>query len=135
MLELDLRRHVAQIGLEVTEENLKLRGYTVRHNGHNDHADLVIDDTLRVEVKASLWTGHKHSRGRYQFNTRQSPDLYVLVCVGSAGHAFVIPGHVIGDRANVAIWSQDPTAYKGQWSPYLDHWHLVKLELERCQRD
>jgi hypothetical protein len=125
VIEQDLRQHVEQIGLEVAQENLKCREIGYHLNGYHDHCDIVLDNGIRLEVKASLFTHHKHSKGRYQFNTRQSPDAFVLVCVGSAGHAFVIPGEMIGDRNNVAIWSQDPTEYNGIWTPFLDAWWIL----------
>ena len=130
----DLRRHVANLGLDLAEDNLRGRHCSVERNGHNDHADLLIDGLLRVEVKASLFTTHKHSRGRYQFNTRNRPDVYVLVCIGSGGHAFIIPDRAIEDRTNVAIWSQDPLTYTGMWRRYLNQWDIVQQELNRCQR-
>lgn len=125
MNEQDLRRHVEHIALEVATENIKVRSHSYKRNGSNAHCDLVIDDTIRVEVKGALFTRHKHSKGRYQFNTRQDPDLYVLVCVGAAGHAFVIPGEMVGDRNNIAIWSEDPTEYTGIWAPFLDAWWIL----------
>lgn len=130
----DLRRHVAQLGLDLAEDHLRRRHCYIQRNGHNDHADLLIDGLLRVEVKASLFTKHKHSTGRYQFNTRQHPDVYVLVCIGSGGHTFVIPGRAIGDRTNIAIWSKDPLQYNGAWRRYLNRWDVVQQELNRCQR-
>ena len=132
-MERDLRRHTAQIAERWAMTVLSELGYAVHQNGHNDGADLVVNDTLRIEVKASFWVGHKTRKGRYQFNTRQRPDCYILFCMGTNGSAFVIPGDIIGDRTNVAIWSQDPERYAGQWATYLDDWEVIERMLVQCQ--
>lgn len=130
----NLRRHVRQIGLDVAEENLRRRHKLVIRAGHSVHPDLVVAGCLLVKIRASLWVAHAHGAGRYQFSTRQKADLYVLVCVSTGGHAFVIPGHIIGDRTSIAIWSRDPTEYTGRWKPYLNRWSCVQEILDRCQK-
>jgi hypothetical protein len=132
MKALDLRRHIAHIGTTTAILDLELQGYTVQVNGHNDHADLIVNGILRVEIKASLWTSHKTRAGRYQFNTRQRPDVYLLYCLGHNRTVFIIPGDAIGDRANLAIWSKDPWRYKGQWAKYRHAWDIIEQELARC---
>lgn len=132
MRDNDLRKHLGLIGVSNAILELETAGYDVATNGHNDPADLIVNGHLRIEIKASLWTKHKHSSGRYQFNTRQSPDLYILYCLGYRRTAFVVPGSAIGDRHNIAIWTLDPHKYQGQWSQYLDAWHLVERTLQQC---
>ena len=132
-MEKDLRRNTAQIAERWAETVLTGLGYDVRTNGHNDTADLIVNDSLRVEVKASFWVSHKTRKGRYQWNTRQSPDLFILFCMGTNGHAFVIPGTEIGDRTNIAVWSRDPERYAGQWAGHLDDWEHIERMLGRCQ--
>lgn len=132
MRDLDLRQHVAYLGMTAAIYELEKLGFNVHPNGYHDHADLIINDHLRVEVKASLWTSHKTRAGRYQFNTRQHPNLYILYCLGHNRTAFVIPGKAIGNRRNIAIWSQDPEDYNGQWAKYRQAWHIIERILEQC---
>lgn len=133
MYEHDLRRHVQHIAEDTAYRTLRHLGHNVHHNGYHDHADLVVNGLLRVEVKGALWTRHKTRKGRYQFNTRQHPDVYILYCLGETGGIFVIPGDAIGDRTNIAIWTKQVRKYAGQWSQYHEAWHIIDKELERCQ--
>jgi len=133
-MENALRRHVQHLAEDKTVVLLSDLGYDVHANGHNDHADLIVNGTLRVEVKGALWTKHRHSRGRYQFNTRQEPDLFILWCLCEYDTVFVIPRSAIGERANIAIWSRFPSNYSGQWMPYRQATHLIQQELERCHQ-
>lgn len=133
-MEQDLRYHTARVAEQWASTVLSSLGYDVHENGYHDHADLVINGQLRVEVKGSFWVSHKTRAGRYQWNTRQSPDVFILLCMGTQGHAFIIPNKAIGDRTNVAIWSHDPERYTGQWSTYLDDWTTIREELEQCQK-
>lgn len=106
-------------------------GYTVHPNGYHDHCDLIINNVLRIEIKGALWTSHRHSPGRWQFNTRNHPDVYILRCLTVPGADFIIPGREIGDRTNIAIWSQDPTKYHGRWAKYCNRWDIIEGELKR----
>lgn len=110
---------------------LERKGFTVTRNGNNDHADLTINGTLSVEVKGATWTKAKGRKGRYQFNTRQVADVYILCCIGDITRCFVMPGRIVAPYANVAIWSQDPRRYAGRWETYLENWHIIDQELER----
>lgn len=107
-------------------------GYDVECMGDRYPCDLIINGTLRVEIKGALWTKHKHSKGRYQFNTRQDADLYILGCMTHAPRYFVVPGHVIAGKTNVAIWSEYPSKYVGRWTQYCDAWHIIDEELAKC---
>lgn len=120
-----LNQHIAFLGLWWATTSLQERGINYRHDRHDINCNLVLDDGTRVKVKGARWTGHKRSKGRYQFNTRRKPDAFVLVCIGSGGHAYVIPGEMVSDRANIAIWSEDPTEYDGIWAPFLDAWWIL----------
>lgn len=130
MRDIDLKQHIANIAEDHAILDLERLGYNVHSNGYHDHADLVVNDILRVEVKASTWVKHKNRKGRYQFNTRNHPDLYLCYCIGTQGACFVIPGPTIGDRQNIAIYSQDPQEYQGQWAQYFEAWHIVKEMLQ-----
>jgi len=103
------------------------RGHQVNLTTHKASFDLWAG-SLRVEVKASRWSGH-----RYQFNTRNGCQLYLLACVGDGGGIlgwFVVPARAVAGRANLAIWSKDPAAYHGQWSQYFERWSLADALIE-----
>ena len=108
-------------------------GYRVTPPRFSKSRQLLINGTLRVVVKGALWTKAKHSKGRYQFNTRQDADLYILGCMTHAPRFFIVPGRIIGNRENVAIWSEFPSKYVGRWTEYCDAWHILDEELTRCK--
>jgi len=110
-------------------------GYTVHTPGDLGHFDLIVNGTLRIEARGALWSSSSTRAGRYQFSTRQHPDVYVLRCLTIPGADFIIPAREIGSRKNIAIWSRDPTKYAGQWSKYLNAWHVIETELERKKSD
>lgn len=132
MKHYDLRRHIANIAEDHAAIDLIKRGFDPQSNGYHGHADFTVNGSLRVEVKASTWVSKQGRAGRYQFNTRNGPDVYLLYCIGTLGHCFVIPGRAIGNRRNVAITSKDVSAYSGQWSVYLEAWDIIEQELEKC---
>ena len=131
----NLRQHIQHLAEDHAIWMLENIGYHVYLNGHNERFDLIVNGTLRVEVKGALWTSSSTRQGRYQFNTRQHPDVYILHCLPVPGADFIIPGREIGSRTNIAIWSHDPTQYKGQWAKYLNRWDLIESELERKRND
>jgi len=110
---------------------LNALGYRIYASNYRKSQELIINDTLRVVVKGATYTAHRCSPGRWQFNTRQHPDVYILRCLGIWGEDFVIPGHAIGKRKNIAIWSRDPTKSHGQWAKYCNRWDVIETELER----
>jgi hypothetical protein len=133
-MEYDLRQTVKLVSENRAIVALNALDLDVHLNGQNGHVDLIVNGRLRVEVKGAFFTSHKTRTGRYQFNTRNYPDVYVLHCLGDVPTSFVIPQRAIGDRRNVAIWSRDPRDYKGRWAKYRNAWHVVLEELERCQK-
>jgi len=108
-------------------------GYDIEPASGNLMGGIIINGTLRVQIHGALWTKHKHSKGRYQFNIHTKADVFVLVCFGPLNHYFVIPRHAIGDHHNIAIWSKFPGKYVGRWTQYCDAWHIIDQELARCQ--
>jgi hypothetical protein len=40
-------------------------------------------------------------------------------------YPFLIPMREIGHRRNIAIWSESPADYKGQWARYLNDWQQL----------
>ena len=84
----------------------------------NARFDLLVEGCLRVEVKASRWV----APGRYQACLHNVADVVVWGCRNGRWHWFVIPVEQLGDRRNVAIWSEDPERYDGLWSPFREAW-------------
>lgn len=107
-------------------------GYDVENANSDLMGDLIVNGTLRIGIKGALWTKHKHSKGRYQFNTSHPADVYILGCMTHAPRYFIVPGRAIAGRANVAIWSEFPGKYVGKWSQYCDNWSIIDQELARC---
>jgi len=108
------------------------RGHLVTKQKRNARFDILVDDALRVEVKASKWYANNHS-GRYQANIHNRCDLVVFVCVNGSHHHFVIPQHEIGDRSNIAVWSYEPEDYTGQWSPFLEAWPVLETAVQSAR--
>ena len=104
------------------EQQVKARlaafSYQVSSTANNERFDLWCEG-VRIEVKASQWNG------RYQCNLRgNDADLLILVCITNpTAHFFVIPWKDLGNRKNVAIWSEQPDDYRGQWARYQEAWH------------
>lgn len=42
---------------------------------------------------------------------------------------FFIPMADIGQRRNIAIWSEDPVEYSVQWAPYRNNWTVLAQAL------
>jgi len=103
-------------------------GHKVTPQDHNDRCDLVVDDGLRVEVKASRWTDAQRGSGRYQALWHNEADLVAWYLV-DADVWYVIPTSEFDRPTNVAIWSRDPDKYTGRWSVYQERWDLLSRAL------
>jgi hypothetical protein len=116
---------------------LRERGYRVM-SGRRNRAYLWYTDGERVaglEVRRAVSQAGKSSSGPY---TRyQSPVLghnqaqvLLLLAVTPDGqeYPFFIPMSAIGQRRNIAIWS-DPVEYNGQWAPYRHNWDVLEQAL------
>jgi len=128
--------HAKMVGTAAVDTVIGLlieAGYTVEHHDILREPQWTINNKLGIEIRSALWTKHAHSKGRYQFSTRQKADVYILACMTHAPRFFVIPGHIVEPYANVAIWSEFPSKYAGRWAEYLDAWHIIDEELEQCQ--
>lgn len=100
-------------------------GVTLTPQPHNARFDFMTGTGKRVEIKASNWVTATNRKGRYQFYIHQPADLYILACCSHHVACFVIPKAELANRTHVAIWSEDPVNYRGQWAPYLENWtHL-----------
>lgn len=111
---------------------LQEAGYRVTPPKFSKSSALLVNGKLRVRIKGALWTKANHGKGRYQFDTSQDADLYILACMTHAPRFFIVPARLISHRANVAIWSEFPSKYVGRWTEYCDAWHILDEELARC---
>jgi len=116
-------------------------GLQVCPTTHNCPFDLWVSNAqgqaARVEVKTSLWWHNPKSKiqnpksnGRYQANLRQHRDVDLVIFMAKNGTwwPYIIPIQAIGKRRNIAIWSECPGDYKGQWRIYLEAWqHLEQI--------
>ena len=112
---------------------LAMLGFGWSPTGHNARFDLLVEGCLRVEVKGSMWT----SPGRYQACLHNVADVVIWGCRNGRWHWFVIPTSALGERRNVAVWSEDPARYGGRWAEYLEGWGILRpaVELARVERD
>jgi hypothetical protein len=128
----DHNRNVEQRGVKHALLKLARHGYHAIENGRNGHADLTVDGKLSVEIKSATWTTAKGRKGRFQFRVYKAAGVFILCCLGPNNPCFIIPGHAIGDRRNVTIWSNPPSRYCGRWAKYLEAWHIIDKELSKC---
>lgn len=115
------------------------------------------DRAARIEVKLSTY--HKISPsptgrggrgvragGRFQADIRrnQSADVDLIVWIartcpepsrrdGRDWH-YIIPVADLRGRRNIAIWSECPGHYRGQWSHYLEAWDYLHQVVENTFR-
>ena len=127
----NLHQHIQNLAEDHAYWMLENLGYDVQPAPPGYRSNLIVNGTLHIQVKGATYTAHRCSPGRWQFNTRNHPDVYILRCLGIWGEDFVIPGHAIGKRTNIAIWSRDPTKSHGQWAKYCNRWDVIETELER----
>ena len=70
---------------------------------------------------------------RYQVPIKGHDQAQVLLLLAIAPdgqeHPFFIPMSAIGQRRNIALWSEDPVEYSGQWAPYRNNWEVLAQAL------
>jgi hypothetical protein len=107
--------------------HLVAMGYTVETTSHKAHFDLLVNGTLRIEVKAANWTQRacKPQYGRYKANLRKNrADLFIMACNDGCWRFFIIPSAEIRSRS-LEITSYDVSRYTGQYAPFLERWGLI----------
>jgi hypothetical protein len=104
--------------------------------------DILIDETLRCEVKFSHQITRKVRPGLYrpcwQFDIRQKIDrdmIFILICEDNAGkwHPFIVPSWYLFRRCKVQITSH-PTVYRGMYADCLNHWVNIVTVLNRLNK-
>ncbi len=117
--EEDARRRLAREAEDAVADMLKAKGFFVTRASPNAHFDLLVNG-LRVEVKASTWSG------RYEANLRDNDaDALVFACKNGRLHFFVMPFDVVAGLTVIKVTREDPADYLGRWSPYLEAWPLI----------
>jgi hypothetical protein len=88
-----------------------------------------------VEVRRSTNRpgSHRHQYNRYQVPIKGHGQTQLLVMLTQTANGllypFLIPMVEIGPRQNIAIWSESPADYRGQWAPYLNDWSQLARAL------
>jgi hypothetical protein len=110
--------------------------------GHNvrlisnffDDFDLIVDDSLPVEVKAARVHARPVRPGYYRptytfdvSNINQDYD-YVVILICEEPNAlkwpYIVPSWLLQSRSSTSITSH-PRSYNGQWAKYLNCWHTI----------
>jgi hypothetical protein len=125
----DPRRVLADEAERIVADRLLDLGYSVKRTSPGSRYDLLIEGCCRVEVKAATWGG------RYEWHYHNRADVLILAAKNGSWHFFVLPVGVLAGRRNLAIWSENPARYGGQWATFLDGWSRVKPIVERVQRE
>lgn len=120
---------------------IRLLGYAAHQTTSRCPFDLWVANesgqAIRVEVKASLYNvcADAGKGGRYQANIRHhhQADLVIFVARNGRDWPFVIPMAQLGNRANIAIWSQCPADYTGRWAGYLNAWNYLDEAVARAR--
>lgn len=129
------RRELAQLIEHDVLVKLAAMGYFVMATEYGARYDLLVNDCLHVEVKASTWHETVGGRGRYQACLHNRADVVVFCCVNSSKHYFVIPVKQLGGRKNIAVWSYEPARYTGRWAKYLEAWTLLPPMVREVQSE
>lgn len=115
----------------------KLPGWKMKSTPHRTSPydyDLVAPDgrVIRLEVKASAYYKLPDKRsGRYQAKIHHpNVDVVLFLCQNGRLWPFLIPIEKIGRRTNIAIWSEKPGQYRGQWAEFLENWQVILEALE-----
>jgi hypothetical protein len=125
----DPRRALAAEAERVVADRLVGLGYHVAHAGGNSRYDLLLDGAVRVEVKAATWGG------RYEWHYHNKADVLILAAKNGSWHFFILPVGVLAGRRNLAVWSENPAAYGGQWAGFLGNWGQVGLVVKQVQQE
>lgn len=106
-------------------------GYRVYPTTANCPFDLWVADSqdraARIEVKLSTY--HDSPKGgRFQADIRHQSadvDLIIWIARNRRDWHYVIPAPDLRGRRNIAIWSECPGHYRGQWGHYLEAWDYL----------
>jgi len=132
----DPRRLLARMVERAVAFKIAERGFRVHHTSRGARCDLIVEDSLRVEVKASTWQerSNRNVGGFYQFFYHNQADLLIACCCNEDYHYLVIPVRDLGDRRNIRITSLDPADYCGQWVVYLEAWQRLEAAVDHAVR-
>lgn len=141
MLRDEHRRELVSLAREAEQAvaaQLRAWGYLVHLTTHKCPFDLWVANeagrAARVEVKISLYNQNQAARaGRFQASIHNDADLVVFIARNGKDWPFVIPMPVIAPRRNIALWSECPADYTGQWAPYLEAWDHLHQAVEQGQ--
>ena len=124
----DPRKELAGRVEHLALATLHRMGYRVSRCGYNDPWDLWCNGA-RIEVKGSTWSGR-----RYQAAIRNHrADVLLFGCQPPNNELvfFVIPVRAYAHTRNIAVWTEDPAMYDGQWAEYYQAWWYLDATINR----
>jgi hypothetical protein len=148
------RKTVGEIGEEMAVKELKSRGYSVRDMNKTDRLhpfDLLVNDSLRVEVKSSKVSADKlfnfalsekpanknvESENRIRLNSgrtkklfRKTCDLMIFVGIEDNGdcHFFIMKPQELDDGLSILRISLNPFS-KSKYNKARENWDLLQKE-------
>ncbi len=132
----DHRHALAREAEALVSARLGIMGYQARTTSHKSRVDVIVEESLRIEVKASLWHPEPGRRGRYQCNLHQgaAADLVVILLRNGQDHWFVVPTSILAGQKALTIRTWCPAHYSGKFSQFRDAWHLIGPALETARR-
>jgi hypothetical protein len=122
------------MGEKFIASELTDRGYTANLvSDFNASFDILVNDSLPIEVKVAKRTSRDRGRERYQFKLtsklHRQDYIFCLVAIDDNGElfTFVIPSAFIGDRQTISLTSHPANSYKGQWAKFLNAWDWLPV--------
>lgn len=137
----DQRHGLGAEAVLVAGQALAALGYASAETTHKAPYDLLVNDCLKIEVKAARWTSRAGGGGRYQADLKRRQRLIadvVLFGLKDAGawRWLVIPADDITSRT-LTVTSRDLGEYAGRYRPYVSAWSNVAkaLAVVSAERD
>jgi len=111
-------------------------GYSVEWYGGTNGFDLLINESVTLDVKAATRGGPGGRRGYTwqfslnRFNTHYREAIVLLLCFDDPADdepiaVFMIPGKETWDLRKINITSKDPRTYRGKWARYRGDWSAL----------
>ena len=131
-LHLDIKDSETQLGKDyeiIAKEHIINLGYEVESMTQNHPYDLIVDKSLKIDVKVSnLYKGKAGSF--YSFNLEKrygTCDLYILYLIGGTqnGNIIVIPSSKVMGQTQISVGEKNSKYYR-----YFDRWDFVHKILE-----
>lgn len=135
----DQRHSLGSEAVATAGQALAALGYASAETSHKAPYDLLVNDCLKIEVKAARWTDRAGGGGRYQADLKRRQRLIadlVLFGLKDAGgwQWLVIPADDITSRT-LTVTSRNLSDYAGKYRPYVGAWSNVAKMLARVSAE